>query len=73
MPPLAAGLHGFLPTANGGLAGVETSVFYKNDVFLLSIGVVLYVIHAVTHVLYVPRFIEYGKTLKPECFCNPPP
>ena len=73
MPPLAAGLHGWLPVANGGVAGVETSVYYYNDMFLFGMGTVLWFIHAASHVLFVPRFVAYSTTLKPECHCNPPP
>lgn len=73
MPPLAAGLHAWLPEANGGLNSNETATFYLNDMFLFGMGTVLWFIHAVSHVIFVPRFVAYATQLRPECHCNPPP
>ena len=70
LPWIFALLHMVLPTASGGLNSATTAAHYSNDLFLMITGIVMWVGISVAHILFVPKFIEHAKALRPECHCD---
>ena len=72
LPPIFALLHIILKTTAGGLDGTSTAAYYTNDLILgLIIGGILWVVHALIHILFTGRFVAHAATfLKKECVCE---
>ena len=63
IPVLLALLHLILPVANGGIEAESTKSGYANDIFLIIGGGVMWIFHAVMHLMYTSRFMEHAKTI----------